>query len=80
MASRRILKIEISKQARESLEGLYEKFGITKVAAMTRLVEFVCRQSELTQLAIMGWDIGGSTKSDEITTAVLNQVLADSSN
>ena len=54
MASRIIVRIELTPPAKKALEGLTEKAGMTQVAMLSRLVEWLATQSSTVQTAVLG--------------------------
>lgn len=54
MASRIIVRIELTPIAKERLNELSDRAGMTQVAMLSRLVEWFAGQSELIQAAVMG--------------------------
>jgi len=54
MASRIIVRIELTPTAKERLNELSDRAGMTQVAMLSRLVEWFASQSELIQAAVMG--------------------------
>lgn len=54
MASRIIVRIELTPNAKERLNELSDRAGMTQVAMLSRLVEWFANQTELIQAAVMG--------------------------
>jgi hypothetical protein len=54
MASRVIVRIELTPSAKTRLNGLSDKKGMTQVAMLSRLVEWFANQSDLIQAAVLG--------------------------
>lgn len=53
MASRIIVRIELTAPAKKSLETLTEKEGMTQVAMLSRLVEWLAHQPAAIQSAVL---------------------------
>ncbi|MGA2497675.1 MAG: hypothetical protein ABSH20_08025 [Tepidisphaeraceae bacterium] len=56
MASRIIVRIELTAPAKKAVETLTEKNGMTQVAMLSRLVEWFARQPDAVQTAAMSLD------------------------
>lgn len=54
MAARIIVRIELTPDAKRRLMDVSKRFGMTQIAATSRLVEWFAGQSELVQAAILG--------------------------
>ena len=54
MASRIIVRIELTPSAKDSLNDLTDKAGMTQVALLSRLVEWFAHQSDMIQAAVLG--------------------------
>ena len=54
MASRIILRIELTPKAKEHLEQLSDRQGMTQVAMLSRVIEWYAHQSEVIQRTIVG--------------------------
>lgn len=54
MASRIIVRIELTPNAKDRLNELSDRAGMTQVAMLSRLVEWFANQSEMIQAAVMG--------------------------
>lgn len=54
MAARIIVRIELTPDAKRRLMEISKRFGMTQIAATSRLVEWFAGQSELVQAAILG--------------------------
>jgi hypothetical protein len=54
MASRIIVRIELTPPAKKALEGLTEKAGMTQVAMLSRLVEWLAHQPNAVQASVLG--------------------------
>lgn len=54
MAARIIVRIELTPDAKRRLLEVSKRFGMTQIAATSRLVEWFAGQSELVQAAILG--------------------------
>jgi methyl coenzyme M reductase beta subunit len=54
MASRIIVRIELTPSAKEALNDLTDKAGMTQVALLSRLVEWFSHQSDMIQAAVLG--------------------------
>jgi hypothetical protein len=54
MATRIVVRIEITPNAKKALEDLGDKSGMTQVALTSRIIEWFANQSELVQAAILG--------------------------
>jgi hypothetical protein len=54
MAARIIVRIELTPDAKRRLMEVSKRFGMTQIAATSRLVEWFAGQSELVQAAILG--------------------------
>ena len=52
--SRIILRIEISPDAKDNLQGITRQSGMTQVAMLSRLVEWFANQPDIIQAAVMG--------------------------
>lgn len=54
MASRIILRIEITPEAKHRLSEMCRKAGMTQIALMSRLVAWFARQPDMIQAAVLG--------------------------
>lgn len=54
MASRIIVRIELTPSAKEALNELTDKAGMTQVALLSRLVEWFSHQTDMIQAAVLG--------------------------
>ena len=54
MNSRIIIRIELTPPAKKALEGLTEKQGMTQVALLSRLVEWLAHQPDSIRAAVLG--------------------------
>lgn len=54
MASRIIVRIELTPQAKAHLNDLCDKAGMTQVAMLSRLVEWFAHQPETIRAAVLG--------------------------
>lgn len=54
MASRIIVRIELTAPAKKALESLTEKAGMTQVAMLSRLVEWMAKQDSTIQASVLG--------------------------
>jgi hypothetical protein len=54
MASRIIMRIELTPKAKEHLEQISERQGMTQVAMLSRVIEWYARQPEVIQRIIVG--------------------------
>ncbi len=54
MASRIIVRIELTQSAKEALNDLTDKVGMTQVALLSRLVEWFAHQPDMIQAAVLG--------------------------
>lgn len=54
MASRIIVRIELTPSAKEALNDLTDKAGMTQVALLSRLVEWFSHQTDMIQAAVLG--------------------------
>ena len=54
MASRIIVRIELTPNAKQRVNEMCEKSGMTQVAMLSRLVEWFANQSEMIQAAVLG--------------------------
>jgi hypothetical protein len=53
-AKRSILRIQLDRGAKESLERLCQDRGMTQIAVMSRLVDWFIQQDEIVQLGVLG--------------------------
>jgi hypothetical protein len=53
MASRIIVRIELTAPAKNSLEKLTDKHGMTQVAMLSRLVEWLANQTPAVQASVL---------------------------
>ena len=49
-----IMRIEILPNAKDCLNGMSDRLGITQVAAASRLVEWFAEQTDVVQAAVLG--------------------------
>ena len=49
-----IMRIELLPEARSNVEAVCSGLGLTQVAAMSRVVDWFCLQSDTVQAAILG--------------------------
>ena len=54
MRRRVIIRLELTPQAKDALESVCDRNGMTQVAVSSRLVEWFSVQSEMLQAAILG--------------------------
>jgi hypothetical protein len=54
MASRIIVRIELTPAAKDALNDLTDKAGMTQVALLSRLVEWFAHQSDMIQASVLG--------------------------
>jgi hypothetical protein len=54
MRKRVIIRLELTPSAKQALEDVCEKNGMTQVAVSSRLVEWFADQSDMLQAAILG--------------------------
>ena len=54
MSSRIIVRIELTPDAKNRINDLSKKAGMTQVSMLSRLVEWFAGQSELIQAAVLG--------------------------
>ena len=54
MAARIIVRIELTPAAKDRLNDLSDKAGMTQVAMLSRLVEWFANQPDIIQAAVMG--------------------------
>lgn len=55
MAKRRyIMRIELTGPAKQKLKTMSDKLGMTQVAMMSRVVEFLANQNDMMQGAVLG--------------------------
>ena len=54
MASRIIVRIELTPAAKDALNELTDKAGMTQVALLSRLVEWFAHQSDMIQASVLG--------------------------
>jgi len=54
MASRIIVRIELTPPAKDALNDLTDKAGMTQVALLSRLVEWFSHQSDMIQASVLG--------------------------
>ena len=54
MASRIIVRIELTPNAKQRVNDLCDKSGMTQVAMLSRLVEWFANQSDMIQAAVLG--------------------------
>jgi hypothetical protein len=54
MASRIILRIELTPSAKEAINNLTDQAGMTQVALLSRLVEWFSHQTDMIQAAVLG--------------------------
>lgn len=54
MAARIIVRVELTPQAKDHLNALTDKAGMTQVAMLSRLVEWFAGQPEVIQAAVLG--------------------------
>jgi hypothetical protein len=54
VASRIILRIELTPSAKEALNSLTDQAGMTQVALLSRLVEWFSHQTDMIQSAVLG--------------------------
>lgn len=53
MAQRHIMRIELSGPAKKKLSTLSDRYGMTQVSMMSRLVEWFAKQNEVIQSATL---------------------------
>lgn len=53
-----VVRIELTPAAKERVVGVADRFGMTQIAALSRLVEWFAGQPEAVQRAVLGGDMG----------------------
>ncbi len=48
------MRVEITPEAQVRMVGVVDEFGMTQVAAMSRVIEWMAAQDELTQAMVLG--------------------------
>lgn len=74
MASRVIVRIELTAPAKKAVESLTEKHGMTQVAMLSRLVEWVAHQPSKIQGAVVAQN--SSEIQAEIATLIAKQMAS----
>jgi hypothetical protein len=70
MADKRsIMRIQIDASAKDELDGICSKRGMTQIAMMSRLVDWFIRQDDIIQSAVL------STLSDQALANLSKQLL-----
>lgn len=54
MATRYVVRLEVTKQAKDKISQLSDTSGMTQVALTSRLVEWFATQPEIIQAAVLG--------------------------
>lgn len=54
MASRHIMRIDLTSSAKKQLGTLHNRHGMTQVAMMSRILEWFDKQNETIQLGVLG--------------------------
>lgn len=54
MASRIVVRLELTKEAKSRLAEISKRTGMTQVAVSSRLFEWFSKQSEILQAAVLG--------------------------
>ena len=49
-----VVRIQLDLEAKEALDGLCDRRGMTQIAVMSRLVDWFIKQDEIIQLAALG--------------------------
>ena len=75
MSKRIILRIELSPLARGNFDNVLETFGLTRVAASSKLLEWFEHQTEEIQTSILG--LHPLPDAAEIPIKVMKQVASD---
>jgi hypothetical protein len=75
MASRIIMRIELSSEAKRRFENMPDVLGMTQLAVTSRLVEWFLDQNEELQASILGLYPAGI--GADITTTLLKRFISD---
>ena len=75
MASRIIMRVELSSAAKREFENVPETFGMTQLAVTNKLLLWFQDQSEELRASILGWYPG--LAAQDITTTVLKRFITD---
>jgi hypothetical protein len=68
-ANRAIMRIQLDASAKNDLDKICDKRGMTQIAVMSRLVSWFVRQDEVIQTAVM------ATLSDSAMSQLAKQIL-----
>ena len=74
MASRIIVRIELTAPAKNAVEKLTDKHGMTQVAMLSRLVEWLANQNPAVQSAVLA-QYSAETQA-ETTKMIIKQMAA----
>ena len=74
MASRIIVRIELTPPAKKALNALTDKAGMTQVALLSRLVEWMARQSSVVQASVL--DQSQPAGSAETGRLIIKQIAS----
>jgi hypothetical protein len=69
------MRIELLSEAKEGLEGLCDRLGMTQVAATSRVVEWFTTQSDVVQAEILG--LYPQEIRAEVAKMILKRMSAD---
>jgi len=75
MASRKILRVDLSSETRLMFESAPEVWGMTQVAVTSKLFEWFFDQNDIIQASILGFYPNEVSKGD-ITAAVLREFIS----
>lgn len=67
---RAIIRLQLDREAKDALDELCERRGMTQISALSRLVRWFTRQDEVIQTAILG------ALSEESLQTLAQQLLA----
>jgi len=75
MSKRIIMRVELRPQSYDRLNEFCDRTGMTKVAALSRLIDWFCRQSDSIQAIIQG--LFPSAIESDIATLILESTKAN---
>jgi hypothetical protein len=77
-SKRIIMRVDVTPLARDGLNSVCEEYGITHVAAMSRLIEWFSKESDVVQCGVL--NLYPRDMRDKVAKIVLRQIAAEGKN
>jgi len=78
MGKRIIMRIELRSESKDRLDEFCTRTGMTKVAAVSRLIDWFCRQSDTLQAMIQG--LFPQSIESQVAVMTLKAIAANKAN